>query len=92
MFEKLNILNKSLQEPNKNVVTATEKLKSFEKKLMLWKNRLIVGNLESFSLSDKDENKRVIIEDAKRKQSAKIDGKIFSNSHPRTVRLDCNRL
>lgn len=65
LFEKLNVLNKSLQGPNENLVTATGKLNSFEKKLVFWKNKLLVGSLESFPMTDKLSNKNMIIEDIK---------------------------
>lgn len=44
-------------------MTATGKLVSFEKKLSLWKNKLLVGSFETFILTDKLINKNIIVED-----------------------------
>lgn len=65
MFEKLNLLNKSLQGPNENLVSATGKMNAFEKKLAFWKNKLVVNNFESFPMTEKLNNKNMIIEDIK---------------------------
>lgn len=60
LFEKLNILNKSLQGPNENLVTATGKLNSFEKKLAFWRKKLQSKNFESFPQTEKIANKSMI--------------------------------
>ena len=63
MFDKLNELNKSLQGPSENIVTTTGKMHSFEKKLAFWKNKMLVNNFETFSLTDQLKNKHMITQD-----------------------------
>lgn len=63
LFEKLNLLNKSLQGPNENIVTSTSKLHAFEKKLALWRSKLVSNNFDAFPLTDKDNNKYTITSD-----------------------------
>jgi hypothetical protein len=49
-FHHMNQLNKSLQGPRENVLTLSEKILEFKKKLNLWKNHVVKGNLEMFPL------------------------------------------
>jgi hypothetical protein len=39
-------LNKSLQGPRENVLTSSDKILGFKRKLDLWKNYVVKGNLE----------------------------------------------
>lgn len=48
IFEKINVLNKSLQKKDANLLQWTEKVKSFVKKLILYKGGLKSDNLELF--------------------------------------------
>ncbi|CAH1109770.1 unnamed protein product [Psylliodes chrysocephalus] len=49
LFEQLNILNKSLQGRNENVITAKDKLHGFTKKIDLWSSSINQNNFDSFS-------------------------------------------
>ncbi|XP_072909831.1 zinc finger BED domain-containing protein 5-like isoform X6 [Hemitrygon akajei] len=50
IFHHMNELNKSLQGPGENVLTSSDKILGFKKKLNLWKNHVAKGNLEMFPL------------------------------------------
>ena len=49
LFEHLNILNKSLQGRNENVITAKDKIRGFTKKIDLWSSSLNQNNFDAFS-------------------------------------------
>ena len=40
LFEKMNVLNSSLQGQSENTITAPSTLTSFEEKLSLWKSKV----------------------------------------------------
>jgi hypothetical protein len=46
----MNKLKKSLQGPEENVLTSNGKILVFKRKLNLWKNHSVRGNLEMFPL------------------------------------------
>jgi hypothetical protein len=46
----MNQLNKSLQGLRENVLTSSEKILGFKRKLNLWKNHVVIGYLETFPL------------------------------------------
>jgi hypothetical protein len=46
----MNQLNKSLQGRRENVLTSSDKILAFKRKLNLWKNHFAKGNLEMFPL------------------------------------------
>jgi hypothetical protein len=46
----MNQLNKSLKGPGENVLSTSDKILGFKRKLNLWKNRVVKGNLEMFPL------------------------------------------
>ncbi|XP_052002455.1 zinc finger BED domain-containing protein 5-like [Xyrauchen texanus] len=48
IFERLNMLNLSLQGPNTNILTMNEKIDAFVKKLERWAERVEQGNVEMF--------------------------------------------
>ncbi|XP_067303616.1 zinc finger BED domain-containing protein 5-like [Pseudorasbora parva] len=48
IFERLNMLNLSLQGPNTNILTMNEKIDAFVKKLDRWAERVEQGNVEMF--------------------------------------------
>ena len=50
IFQHLNILNTSMQGKGENVLTSTDKIKAFQKKLHVWKSTAIKGSLEMFPL------------------------------------------
>jgi hypothetical protein len=50
IFHHMNQLNKSLQGPGENVLTSSDKILGFKRKLNLWKNHIAKGNLELFPL------------------------------------------
>lgn len=50
MFHHLNQLNQSLQGPGENVLTSSDKILGFKRRLNLWKNHVAKGNLELFQL------------------------------------------
>jgi hypothetical protein len=45
----MNQLDKSLQGPRENFVTSSGKILGFKRKLNLWKNHVVEGNLEMFA-------------------------------------------
>jgi hypothetical protein len=46
----MNQLNKSLQGPRENVLTSSDKILGFKRKMNLWKNHDVTGNLEMLPL------------------------------------------
>ena len=63
IFGCLNNLNSSMQGRSENILTSSDKLVAFQKKLNLWKNRVNTGNLEMFPLlqiSNSEEMKNII--------------------------------
>ena len=50
IFAHLNGLNTSMQGREENILTSSDKLIAFEKKVAIWKNRAEDGNLEMFPL------------------------------------------
>ena len=50
IFAHLNSLNTSMQGREKNILTSSDKLVAFKKKVAIWKNRAKDGNFEMFPL------------------------------------------
>ena len=50
IFAHLNGLNTSMQGREENILTSSDKLIAFKKKVAIWKNRAKDGNLEMFPL------------------------------------------
>jgi hypothetical protein len=50
IFHNINQLNKSLQGPKENFLPSNDKFLGFKRKLDLWKNRVLKGNIEMFPL------------------------------------------
>ena len=50
IFAHLNGLNTSMQDREENILTSSDKLIAFKKKVTIWKNRAKDGNLELFPL------------------------------------------
>lgn len=48
IFHELNLLNNSMQGRNENILSSTDKINAFQKKLTIWKKRIAAGNLEMF--------------------------------------------
>ena len=48
IFGHLNVLISNMQGRNENILTATDKLVAFKKKVAIWKNRLKVDDLDRF--------------------------------------------
>ena len=48
IFQHLNNLNRSMQGKNENILTSTDKLSAFQKKLVIWKRNYMNGNFEMF--------------------------------------------
>lgn len=79
IFERLNILNKSLQGNNTDIFQLTSKVEAFKKKLMLWENSLKNGDCSMFStlnqflkessLTLKEEEKNILTQHLTRAQS-----------------------
>uniref|UniRef100_A0A8C4RMF6 Zinc finger BED domain-containing protein 5 n=1 Tax=Erpetoichthys calabaricus TaxID=27687 RepID=A0A8C4RMF6_ERPCA len=63
IFEQLNKLNSSLQGKHTNLITLSDKVSAFMKKLDLWKTRLFQGNFEMFDqlheFTEKQENAEI---------------------------------
>ena len=63
IFEQLNKLNSSMQGKNTNLITLSDKVSAFKKKLDLWGRRVLEGNLDMFDLlyefSEKQENAQI---------------------------------
>ncbi len=53
IFTHLNSVNTSLQGRNENILSSTDKLIAFQKKISIWKNRAKDGNFEMFPLMGK---------------------------------------
>ena len=49
IFHKLNLLNSGMQRRNENILSSTDKINAFQKKVTIWKKRITAGNLEMFS-------------------------------------------
>ena len=49
-------LNTRMQGRNKNLLTSTDKINGFRSKLHLWQQHVEIGNLEIFSLTQKQQN------------------------------------
>ena len=58
LFEKVNVLNSSLQGPSENTTTATSKLTSFDEKLSLWKSKVSEKNFDAFPTVNKSPLKK----------------------------------
>ena len=61
LFEKVNVLNSSLQGPSENTITATSTLISFDEKLSLWKRKVSEENVDAFPTVNKSSLKKRII-------------------------------
>jgi len=48
IFTHLNSLNTSMQGREENILTSSDKLVAFKKKVEIWKNRAKDGNFEIF--------------------------------------------
>ena len=48
IFHELNLLNNSMQGRNENILSSTDKMNAFQKKLTIWKKRIAAGNLQMF--------------------------------------------
>ena len=53
IFRHVNSLNSNMQGRNENILTATDKLVAFKKKVAIWKKRMREDNLDTFSLVQK---------------------------------------
>ena len=58
LFEKVNVLNSSLQGPSENTITATSTLTSFDEKLSLWKSKVSEENFDAFATVNKSPLKK----------------------------------
>ncbi|UYV81214.1 hypothetical protein LAZ67_20000353 [Cordylochernes scorpioides] len=54
IFVIFNKINSSIQGPNENILTSTDKLVGFQKQITLWKKKVQEGNLERFESVPKD--------------------------------------
>ena len=63
LFEKLNLLNLSLQGPSENILSSTLKLKSFGEKLTLWKNKVSKGIYDCFPAINESQMKNIMADD-----------------------------
>ena len=63
IFEQLNKLNSSIQGKQTNLITLSDKVSAFMKKLDLWKKRILEGNLDMFDklykFTEKQENAHI---------------------------------
>lgn len=63
IFEQLNKLNSSLQGKQTNLITLSDKVSAFTKKLDMWKTRLFQGNFDMFDqlheFTEKQENDEI---------------------------------
>ena len=48
IFHEPNILNSGMQGRNENILSSTDKIIAFQKKVNIWKKRITAGNLEMF--------------------------------------------
>lgn len=64
IFEHLNELNKKMQGRNENILTCSDKLQGFKKKLELWQEQLQKGCLEMYHRTNHStiENKQLIVD------------------------------
>ncbi|XP_051784748.1 zinc finger BED domain-containing protein 5-like [Erpetoichthys calabaricus] len=64
IFEHLNELNKKMQGRNENILTCSDKLQGFKKKLELWQEELQKGCLEMYQRTNHSttENKQLIVD------------------------------
>ena len=60
MFQHFNNLNLSMQNGNENILSSTDKIKAFQKKLAIWKRKAGSGCLEMFPLVGKDSSDGLI--------------------------------
>ena len=60
MLQHLNNLNLSMQNGNENLLSSTDKIKAFQKKLAIWKRKAGSGCLEMFPLVGKDNSDSLI--------------------------------
>ena len=56
IFYHLNELNTLMQGRNENLLTSTDKINGLRSKLHLWQQHVEIGNLEIFSLTQKQQN------------------------------------
>lgn len=49
-FHQISILNTSMQGKAENILMSTYKMKDFQRKLTIWKQKAVEGNLEMFPL------------------------------------------
>ena len=48
IFHELNLLNSGMKGKNENILSSTDKINAFQKKLTIWKKRIAAGNLDMF--------------------------------------------
>ena len=60
MFQHLNSLNLSMQNGNENILSSTDKIKAFQKKIKIWRRKATVGCLEMFPLVRKGHSDELI--------------------------------
>ena len=60
MFQHLNSLNVSMQNGNEDILSSTDKIKAFKKKLGIWKRKARSGCLEMFPLVREDHSDDLI--------------------------------
>ena len=48
IFHELNLLNSGMQGRNENILSSTDKINAFWKKVTIWKKRIAARNLEMF--------------------------------------------
>ena len=48
IFHELNLLNSGMQGRNENILSSTDKINAFQKKVTIWKKRIAARNLEIF--------------------------------------------
>ena len=60
MLQHLNNLNLSMQNGNENLLSSTDKIKAFQKKLAIWKRKAGSGCLEMFPLVGKDNSDSLV--------------------------------
>ena len=61
LFEKVNVLNSSLQEPFKNSLTVTSTVTSFDEKLSLLKSKVSEENFDVFPTVNKSPLQKIVI-------------------------------
>jgi len=60
IFHQLNTVNTSMQGPNENILTSTDKMSALQQKIKIWKNRASNENLEMFPSVAKTLNKEIL--------------------------------